>query len=1550
MNVESMCLRILAILLLAGVPVFAEDIRYPDDMRIIDLTREPYVADPTGKRDSTQAIQKALDNYHGGDNWTLYLPNGTYMIRDTLDWGNGARLGPILQGQSRDGVTIKLEDEANGFRNPEFPKALIRIANKGSADAFCMSVRNMTIDTGKGNPAAIGIQYMSNNQGAVRDVRIHSGDGQGVIGLDMAFTDMIGPCLIKNVEIHGFDVGIATGWTVASMTLEHIRLLGQKKTGLRNTGQCISVRGLVSKNRVPAVTNTKSTSFMILIDATLNGMDGAVKYAAIENDAHCLLRNIKTPGYGVPLDSSMGEYKHNHPDFIEEFVSAPPVSLFPGIKRSLSLPIRETPDVPWEAPETWANVIDFGADPSDKNDDTEAIQKAIDSGARTVYFPHPLPAGKEKTDRPRGRYQINGTIILRGNVRRLIGGGGYWTMLTIGGESRGAVFAIGDEGPPAVIIEDFNVVNGVAAPFIRHSADTRTVIMRHVNSIMFHTLYYGEDGAGPAFFEDVAAQYPMNADQKFADTSQFRFGEGQSVWARQLNPENNGIKIINDGADVWILGLKTEVKSTVLENHPGARTEILGGLNYPSLPGEGTQEAFRILGGQVSISIGEAGFHRRFDEVVKETRNGETRVLKRGEPLGRSGGTLLPLYSSTSPIDGKAPLPPNIQKLQANPMDARTIRLDWNSEGDINTLGEYVVYRDGKEIARTRLEDIYDRNLNDNTSYAYAVTVLDRDGTERSRRETRVTTPRDEQAPTLMSAAYQTFPRRIELVFDEPVSPPDTNPETCVETTPVVPVLAVHQGESPSCLNILLGPGSVIPDRIRVRNVVDRAMQPNRMSTQETHLTVPLQPRIVLQDTFDALDTLPASIVDDSAWNKGAKAMLSIHPQAGGLLIGVDRFAQVILGYAPVKAGRSFRVRAVFKEKPEFPVTLMVRQKDKPYAVHGSVSGEDDVIEFVFEPSKSDPSARLYFIAKGTGHVNMESVTILALPTEDELSSPPDETPPHIDKAIAHDLPARVIVTFSEPVVEDLASDPANIVFTPSTRLDRIEWDATGTQAVVFLKDTAVPPSSVLVKELQDLAPRPNAAKDVSASIWKAPSPRILIQQNFDGLDDVTLHQAISDNSAWNKGAKASLSLQKASSGGQELAIGVERYAQIVLGRLPVTKGKEYRVFFILSSTKKNHPVKLLVRQWGKPYTTWGQSAFTLTPVSTRNGFTFLADDDDSTATLYLESQGDAVVRLDDLLVTEGADTGETYPIHSMQAGASRAFVYLPDMTNGYYRGTRFDHAGMVGQLEYAGHTYFGELIRPHDPERHDGVAGPAEEFGMKLHPPLGYEEAQPGDGFLKIGVGVLEKKTDKPYAFFGRYKWVKPGTWDIQREPKALVFTQELSHGPYAYRYVKRVVLREEAPHLRLEHRLENTGTRLLISDYYNHNMLALDKSDVNQDYRLVMPAGLATQERRNTKEMGVEFEDGILLFGKLLPKGDSFTIGYSLPPQTEMPIWAVSMKGSHQRLEQHLDWQPVHFEVYGMRDALCPEPFLEIRLAPGEATSWMTGYACSQMNTEKQ
>ncbi len=66
----------------------------------------------------------------------------------------------------------------------------------------------VTIDTGRNNPGAKALEYHANNLGRLENVVLRSGDGAGVLGLDLTHHD-VGPSLVKHVTIEGFDTGAA---------------------------------------------------------------------------------------------------------------------------------------------------------------------------------------------------------------------------------------------------------------------------------------------------------------------------------------------------------------------------------------------------------------------------------------------------------------------------------------------------------------------------------------------------------------------------------------------------------------------------------------------------------------------------------------------------------------------------------------------------------------------------------------------------------------------------------------------------------------------------------------------------------------------------------------------------------------------------------------------------------------------------------------------------------------------------------------------------------------------------------------------------------------------------------------------------------------------------------------------------------------------------------------------------------------------------------------------------------------------------------------------
>ncbi|NJK91939.1 MAG: hypothetical protein HC904_08990 [Blastochloris sp.] len=364
----------------------------PADSGVINV--KDYGAKGDGVTDDSDAIQEAFAK-NSGSGSVIFLPNGTYLVSKTINW-RGAKNRNVLQGESEQGAIVKLSDNNPAFQDPTKPRPMFHTGG-APAQRFQNGFRSFTVDVGQGNPGAVGINFCANNTGALRSVTIRAGaDGKaaGVSGLDLTESE-VGPLLVKDLTVIGFDVGVRVRQDLNSVTLENITLRGQHVAGIDNESNMVFARRVKSDNTVPAVVNAGRNAIFTLIDSELRG--GAPEQAAIENrhaNAVLFARNVQTAGYGSALkDSVQGSLPIGT---IVEWCSDAPVSLFPGELKSLNLPIEDTPDVPWEPVEKWVNAAKFGALPGDGKDDAAAIQAAIDSGAKTIYFPHAREAPRDK--------------------------------------------------------------------------------------------------------------------------------------------------------------------------------------------------------------------------------------------------------------------------------------------------------------------------------------------------------------------------------------------------------------------------------------------------------------------------------------------------------------------------------------------------------------------------------------------------------------------------------------------------------------------------------------------------------------------------------------------------------------------------------------------------------------------------------------------------------------------------------------------------------------------------------------------------------------------------------------------------------------------------------------------------------------------------------------------------------------------------------------------------------------------------------------------------
>ena len=582
---------------------------FPTDSGIINVKN--YGAKGDGATDDTEAIQNAIksSSRRYGRQATIYFPNGTYLVSKPLEWrDSNGKWWPYLnfQGQSRTNTIIKLKDYSAGYSDLNAPKAVIVTGSQnasssgGGNQAFFNSIYDLTVDTGS-NAGAIGIDYMANNKGAIRDVTIR---GQGSVGLNLSRA-WPGPCLIKNVSVKGFNYGIATrSHYQYGVTFEHITLVNQNKVGIINHNNVLSIRGLTSTNSVPVINNASGSGLITLIDGNFSG-DGSSAVSAIENKGVLYTRNITTTGYQSAIENKDTVVSGTT---VSEFVSNPVLHLLPSQQKSLNLLIEDAPDFN-EDVSNWVSVTAFGAKPNDNVDDAAAIQAAIDSGKSTIYF-------------PTGAYNISKTIRVRGNVRKLVGMDSFIDPMP-SKPLPDPSFRFEPGNYSAVIVERLNIHGW------REHASPQTLVLRDCGE----GGYRATTGAGSLFGENVMI-------------GKWRFEPGQKAWLRQLNTEfTNATRVVNNGAKLWILGLKTEDPYTVIETKGGGQTEVLGGLLYPGQGGAvpATDVAFVNNESQVSLVYVTAADAEGRDYTihVQETKGGVTKTLKKSATPSRGPGSFV---------------------------------------------------------------------------------------------------------------------------------------------------------------------------------------------------------------------------------------------------------------------------------------------------------------------------------------------------------------------------------------------------------------------------------------------------------------------------------------------------------------------------------------------------------------------------------------------------------------------------------------------------------------------------------------------------------------------------------------------------------------------------------------------------------------------------------------------------------------------------------------------------------------------------------------------
>lgn len=302
--------------------------------------------------------------------------------------------------------------------------------------------------------------------------------------------------------------------------------------------------------------------------------------------------------------------------------------------------------------------------------------------------------------------------------------------------------------------------------------------------------------------------------------------------------------------------------------------------------------------------------------------------------------------------------------------------------------------------------------------------------------------------------------------------------------------------------------------------------------------------------------------------------------------------------------------------------------------------------------------------------------------------------------------------------------------------------------------------------------------------------------------------------------------------------------------------------------------------------------------------------------------------------------------------------VATPDVDGAYYQGQRFDHTGMIQRVTYKGHVYFDRYQPiPHNPKLHDDIGGLAEEFGIQ-NPP-GYAEANPGDPFLKIGVGLLKKPGNDIYMFWTPYEVLSPASSRLLSHPEDhlrtppgnrpnsqpqmkfdLMFTQMLGRDKaWSYIYNKGITVDASQGKIIITRNLSNLGKKPIKVEHYSHNFMFFDDKEIDSSYKLEMPQPIIVENKDFLASATV---DGNVIRPSKHLDGMAGTLFTLADPKAPFTFKVSNDNGASVTITQSI--APPKFQLWMTTRAFCPEPFTLIDLAPGKSIEWSTTYQFGQ------